>query len=291
MKCGTCGAEILNSSGICVHCAANERTGLEDVVPTAERSPGSVTVAMRYCGSCGQPLPSGANFCTRCGSPVSFPRTQIQPDATHPGGCLKRTVGLILLLCVLPFALLVVLALGFTIYHRMTTPSAQLQKEDAELAAKRETERAQRETTQGRKENPSESTSQIGVPIKVGDFTYTINEVKWKSSIGDGELVQQRPDAAYLVIDLTVMNHGSEPHEVEPPLLVDSRGRTYRWTSNLFISQGSEFLLKELNPQVRSRGSVVFDVPYGSYSLKLAGGGGLFSRSKIVPIVEYRAVQ
>ena len=47
MKCGACGGEIRNSSGICVHCAANEREGPENVMPNAERSPGAVTVEMR----------------------------------------------------------------------------------------------------------------------------------------------------------------------------------------------------------------------------------------------------
>jgi hypothetical protein len=203
---------------------------------------------------------------------------------------LRKILVLSLFSCLLVFGLLFVCVLGFTIYHRATTPAAQLEKEDKEDAAKREAEKAQHDTQHGLKEEASPGkTSQIGTPIEVGGFTYTINSIEWKDVIGKGELIEQHPDAEYLVVDLTVMNHAGKPMTVESPQSVDSNGRTYACTSNLFIEEGSELFLKELNPRVQSRGRVAFDVPYGNYSIRLGGDvGGLFHRSRTVPIVVYR---
>jgi hypothetical protein len=191
----------------------------------------------------------------------------------------------------LPIILLFVWAIASVIHHRATTPAAQLEMEDSReareqaraAAMKRDAEEAatkQDEAARQQKEAPV-----LGTPVEVGDFSYTINDVKWKDVLGEGSLIQH-PDAVFLVVDVTVVNNGRKPAYQESPQLVDRSGRTYASASNAFIEEGSELWLKEFNPQVRSRGRVVFDVPYGSYSLRLAGReGSLFHRSKTIPIV------
>lgn len=205
-----------------------------------------------------------------------------------------RPVGKVIIILCLPFILLFVGILVSVVYHRTTTPAAQLEMEDARDAQERaradarekdaaEATRKQEEAAQKQKETPV-----FGTPIEVGDFSYTINDVKWKDVLGEGSLIQH-PDAAFLVVDITVVNTGRKAYYQESPQLVDSSGRTYSSTSNAFIEEGSELWLKEFNPQVQSRGRLVFDVPYGSYSLRLSGKeDGLFHSPKTVPVVIYR---
>lgn len=176
------------------------------------------------------------------------------------------------------------LLFSFYAHHEARLSPEERTKEKEEIAKTEAQDSEKHREQQERERQP-----QIGVPIEVGSFVYTVNNVTWKNVIGKGELIQQHPDAAYLVIDLTVQNVSSKPQFVDSPSLVDPGGRTYALTSNVFIVEGSQFLLKELNPQVQSRGNVVFDVPYSSYSLRLGGGmGSLLHKVKTVPVVIYR---
>jgi hypothetical protein len=218
--------------------------------------------------------------------PATPPPSQINSKTVAPkaGGKGNRWVLIYVLAMVAVIIVLVVIGLSRTSSETQTREQPLPSQERSEGTTRETTERAIAEDRAKEKEAP-----QLGKLIEVSDFAYTINEVKWKSILGEGELVHQRPDAAFLIVDVTVVNKGRKPHYLQSPQLVDSSGRTYTSTNNALIEQGSLFMLKEFNPQVRSRGTVVFDVPYGSYSLRLFGGeDSLFHRSKTVPIVVYR---
>ena len=80
----------------------------------------------------------------------------------------------------------------------------------------------------------------------------------------------ETPDAAFLVVDLFIRNNDRTASTMPPLKLVDMEGREYD-ESSTFVP-GSFSVFKKLNPGVSSHGYVVFDVPRGSYKLRLSGG-------------------
>jgi Domain of unknown function (DUF4352) len=107
--------------------------------------------------------------------------------------------------------------------------------------------------------------------VHVGYWSYAVWSSKWQNSIGSG-FMSERPDAAFLVINMTVRNNDKTSSTLPPIKLVDSQGREYDSTSKGSFSEGFFGPLKSLNPGVESEGSVAFDVPKGDYLLKVSGG-------------------
>jgi hypothetical protein len=110
----------------------------------------------------------------------------------------------------------------------------------------------------------------IGEEVTVGYWTYRCNGVRWQDVIFSDFSSMERPDAAFLIIDLSARNNDRTASTLPPPKLIDADGREYD-ESSTFIP-GSFSALKRLNPTVSSRGYVVFDAPRGDYKLKLSGG-------------------
>jgi hypothetical protein len=112
----------------------------------------------------------------------------------------------------------------------------------------------------------------IGQEFSVGYWTYRCNGANWQPFIGSGFGSVERPDAAFLVLDLTVRNDDRTSSTLPPLKLIDSQGREFDESSKGIFLEGSFGALKQLNPGVSSRGLVVFDVPNGEYMLKVSGG-------------------
>jgi hypothetical protein len=112
----------------------------------------------------------------------------------------------------------------------------------------------------------------IGQQFSVGYWTYRCNGANWQPFIGSGFGSVERPDAAFLVLDLTVRNDDRTSSTLPPLKLVDPQGREFDESSKGIFLEGSFGALKQLNPGVSSRGLVVFDVPHGEYMLKVSGG-------------------
>jgi hypothetical protein len=112
----------------------------------------------------------------------------------------------------------------------------------------------------------------IGETFPVGYWTYRCNGTHWQQRIGRG-LLAENPDAAFLVVDMTIRNDDKTSSTLPPMKLVDAQGREYDESSKGSFTDGSFGMLKDLNPGVSSRGFVVFDVPpHGDYALKVSGG-------------------
>jgi len=82
----------------------------------------------------------------------------------------------------------------------------------------------------------------------------------------------ETPDAAFLVVDLDILNNDRTASTLPPLKLVDAQGREYDESSKRTFMPGAFDILKELNSGVSSRGYAVFDVPRGQYNLQVSGG-------------------
>jgi len=119
---------------------------------------------------------------------------------------------------------------------------------------------------------PAQPKYAIGQEFSVGYWTYRCNGANWQPFIGSGFGSLERPDAAFLVLDLTVRNDDRTSSTLPPLKLIDPQGREFDESSKGIFLEGSFGALKQLNPGVSSRGLVVFDVPNGEYMLKVSGG-------------------
>jgi hypothetical protein len=112
---------------------------------------------------------------------------------------------------------------------------------------------------------------QMGDKVPAGPLTYNVVDKVWRSQLGDG--IQARvPENRFLLIKVSVTNSGGT--EVSVPLLQleASSGKLY---SEVEGGEGVEEwfgLLRTLSPGQTLQGHILFDVPLGSYRLRLSDG-------------------
>jgi hypothetical protein len=112
-----------------------------------------------------------------------------------------------------------------------------------------------------------------GDTVHVGYTSYAVWRSWWSSRLSSNQFLNQRPNALYLFVDLTVRNNDQKARIVPPFSLVDENGAEYEASSRGWAIEGSIGMLESLNPSVGKQGFIVFDVPQDhSYRLKLSGG-------------------
>ena len=120
---------------------------------------------------------------------------------------------------------------------------------------------------------PARFNHAIGETVSVGYWTYRCNGAQWMSSLGSDFGSVEQPDAAYLVVDLTIRNDDRTASTRPPMKLIDTQGREFSESSKEYILDREIDDLKELNPGVSTRGYILFDVPpEGKYQLEVSGG-------------------
>jgi TonB family protein len=113
----------------------------------------------------------------------------------------------------------------------------------------------------------------MGQNVHIGYMSYVVNGSWWSRRLSDNEFLDQRPDSLFLFVNLTARNNDSEARTIPPFKLIDEKGAEYETSSKAWIVEGSIGILHDLNPDVSTQGSVVFDVPIDhQYKLKLSGG-------------------
>ena len=112
----------------------------------------------------------------------------------------------------------------------------------------------------------------LGAPLAVGQLTYTALETEWRESL-DSAQGPRTPKNRFLLVHLTVMNASSEQKAAPLLQLLDAAGGVHPE-----IAEGEgvpEWLgYLRLVPARESRsGRLLFDVPQGSYKLRVSSGG------------------
>lgn len=139
----------------------------------------------------------------------------------------------------------------------------------------------------------SVSYAKIGDLISVGNFKYTVNKISFQKSIGTDPYMRQVADGIFLIVNLSIENIDREARMIDNSLykLTDENGIEYSTAGSsvqmAMSMNGTETLfLKDLNPNIKKKGYLVFEVPKkDTYDLHLSGGfwNGQTFAVKLVP--------
>ena len=109
--------------------------------------------------------------------------------------------------------------------------------------------------------------------VRVGQTSYVAWKAWWKDRLGNNEYINDRPDASFLFVEVTVVNDDKITRTIPPFKLVDDKGVEYTTTIKSWQAENSIGIIDELNPGIGKTGVIVFDVPKGhNYKLKLSDG-------------------
>ena len=135
-----------------------------------------------------------------------------------------------------------------------------------------------KDTTQTKSEEEKVEEPTIGQTVKVGNFAYQVNDFSFKKNVGS-EFLRETADGIYLLIDLALMNIDDEAHTLDGALfsVTDLEGREYEHSIDgstaLEMSGYKTLFLKQCQPNVTTRGVLIFEVPKkDKYYLHLTGG-------------------
>jgi len=129
-----------------------------------------------------------------------------------------------------------------------------------------------KQTTSSNSSNTATVYSQ-GQTVQIGYTSYLVSDSWWSMTLSDNEYLDQKPDAVYLFVNLTVKNNDKEPREIPSFKLIDENNAEYEVSSKGWSVSGSIGVLDSLNPDVQKSGTIVFDVPAGhKYKLLVSGG-------------------
>ncbi len=161
-----------------------------------------------------------------------------------------------------------------------STPRTDGSRTEAKPAEPTQAERKRAEPTQPEVNEPQPKQPETKPKVfneretvHVGYTSYCVWRSWWSNRLSQNPLLNQRPNARFLFVELTVRNNDSKPRMVPPFTLIDTAGAAYEASPHGWAVEGSIGVIETLNPSVSKQGVVVFDVPeQRDYRLKLSGG-------------------
>jgi hypothetical protein len=140
---------------------------------------------------------------------------------------------------------------------------------------------------EGEQTSAPKGTHEIGNPVKVGKLTYQVIDTEWRDVL-DGALGQRIPKNQFLVVQVSVTNNDAD--EAHAPLLVllDKDEKAYREEDKGDGLANWLGLIRTLGPGETQQGSMLFDVPAGSYRLQLSSGGDAESEKNALVNLPYK---
>jgi hypothetical protein len=112
----------------------------------------------------------------------------------------------------------------------------------------------------------------MGERVTATPMTYNVVQTAWHTQLGDIFKVRV-PERRFLLITLSATNGGGHPVSV-PFLTLEGPNREgYKELENGEGIENWFGLLREVAPAETKQGNLAFDVPLGSYRLRLTDGG------------------
>jgi hypothetical protein len=131
--------------------------------------------------------------------------------------------------------------------------------------------------------------ARLGQLVRIGDLTYNLTAIELFKYVG-GAYFGLEPDGVFLVLTLTAQNDGKSAQYITATdfEVVDSQGRRYDadTSASIYMSQMGydAFVFDKLNPGLKTRGSIAFDIPADDTGLRLKISDGLMGSSRYVTI-------
>jgi hypothetical protein len=119
------------------------------------------------------------------------------------------------------------------------------------------------------RQNPHPVVSyKMGETARAGPLSYTVTEAEWFDQLGEGAAARV-PKSRFLAVRLTVTNGGAQRSAIPPVELVDARGESH---PEVDAAELGDWLgtFRGLDAAQTEHGRVVFDVPSGTYRLRVA---------------------
>lgn len=113
----------------------------------------------------------------------------------------------------------------------------------------------------------------MGEKVEVKPLTYNVIESNWYSQLGD-QFRTRSPQQRFLAITLSITNGGGSDVAVPLFSLQNSDGQNFTEVENGDGLQNWMGLLRQVGPAQTLEGKILFDVPLGSYKLRLTDGAG-----------------
>lgn len=113
----------------------------------------------------------------------------------------------------------------------------------------------------------------MGDKVPVGLLTYNVIENNWYSQLGEGFRVRS-PQQRFMAITLSITNGSGSDVAVPLFTLQNSDGQNFTEVENGDGLDKWMGLLRQIGPAQTLDGKILFDVPLGSYKLRLTDGGG-----------------
>ncbi len=129
----------------------------------------------------------------------------------------------------------------------------------------------------------AKSEYQMGEKVPDGPLSYTVVEKIWQSQLGQAFQLRV-PENRFMMIALSATNTSTS--EVSVPLLQleASNGKTYQEIENGEGVDNWFGILRTIEPGQTQQGRILFDVPLGSYRLKLSDGNSASEKFTYVQI-------
>jgi len=123
-----------------------------------------------------------------------------------------------------------------------------------------------------KKQGPEQIDFKMGERVTATPMTYNVVQTAWRTQLGDIFKVRV-PERRFLLITLSATNGGGHPVSVPFLTLEGPNREEYKELENGDGIDNWFGLLREIAPAETKQGNVAFDVPLGSYSLRLTDGG------------------
>ena len=201
-------------------------------------------MALKKCKECDNEVDAKADKCPNCGAPVK--------KHIGRGGWIGIIIlGLIFLFCFLG-------VIGNLIEEDTGTKKSKAPS----IPVSRTPRKSQ-----------AEKVYKMGETVSIGYTSYVIWRAWWSNKLSNNSFLDDRPNASFLFIKLSVRNDNKKPRIVPPFKLIDENGAEYETSSKAWAVEGGIGVLESLNPGVQKRGVIVFDIPETHrYKLRVSGG-------------------
>ena len=159
--------------------------------------------------------------------------------------------------------------------RQMQAKNREARRRSEARRAKSEEERNRQREEQAREDSAGRqmSTSAQGETVSIGYTSYCVWRSWWSKRLSDNEFLDDRPNAMFLFVDISVRNNSKKARMIPPFTLVDENGSEYEVSSKAWSVDRSIGVLESLNPSVQKQGVIVFDIPTNhNYWLKVSGG-------------------